>query len=172
MKKNDHCKLGNMKRRIILLFILAMGVVAPLKAQDLYVGLGYSTQAGAVRVGLDGYVFGAEVMVKSDYNRIFKSIPDMDGRRHRFSAMGGLRFNLSSLFHLTANVGYGSTGIYRQTSTPEGFGVEGMARGVEAGFIADVFLGDVLSVFVGWSHIFPKKNDPYSEFTMGLGFNF
>ena len=36
-----------MKHRILLFLLLAIGVAAPLKAQDdLYLGLGYSKQSG------------------------------------------------------------------------------------------------------------------------------
>ena len=159
-----------MKHRILLFLLLALGISAPLKAQDdLYLGLGYSKQAGALRLGLVGYTFGAEVYLKSDINRPFKSVSQMDGTRHRFSAMGGLTYNFIDFIHLTANVGYGSAGIYRRTATAEGYGVEGLARGLEVGGVADVFLGDLISVFVGWSRIFAQKNGPYSEFTFGFG---
>lgn len=160
-----------MKRRFLLVMLLAIGFALPMKAQDyLYIGMGFSRQSGAVRLGLIGDTFGAEVHVKSDFNRIFKSVSNMDGRRHRFSIMGGVTYNFVDFIHFTANAGYGSMGTYRVLPAQGSYGAEGLIKGFEAGGVIDVFLGDVTSLFVGWSKIFGSSNGKFSEFTFGLGF--
>ena len=158
------------KFKALLVLLFAVGTIMPLKAQDyLYVGFGYSKQSGLVRAGLIIDDVGAEIHLKTDFNRPFKSVSAMDGYRHRFSFMGGLTYNLLDFLHLTANVGYGSAGVYRATPSNGSYGVEGLVRGLEAGGMVDVFLGEVFSVFGGWSRIFSQRNGPYSEFTIGIG---
>ena len=154
-----------------MVLLLVMGFAMTVKAQDyLYLGGGYSnsSRALAIRSSIILDNVGVELNVKSDLNRPFKSAQAMDGQRHRFSFMGGLTYDFLDFLHLTACAGYGSAGIYRVTGTAEGYGVEGLTRGLEAGGFIDVFLGDI-SVFGGWSRIFAQRNGPFSEFTIGVG---
>ena len=101
----------------------------------------------------------------------------MDGRRHRFSLMGGVNYNFADLLLITANAGYGSTAKYRVSANGEEYGVENLARGFEAGLVVDFFVGNFM-FFGGWSRIFASAGPmagtdeapKLTEFTFGIGY--
>lgn len=170
-----------MKLRHLIILLFAIGIVAPLKAQDhIYAGMGFSKQATSIRLGYIPETFGGEIHVKLDNNRLFKSIPEMQDRRYRFSLMAGANVNLGELLLITANLGYGSRGIYQVSATGDEYGVSDLYRGLEAGVVVDVAFG-VFTLYIGWSHIFSGKSVvptptsihdeiKLSEWTFGFGF--
>ena len=159
-------------KHLIILMLFAIGVAMPLKAQDpfVYAGLGFSKQALSLRLGYNPELFGGEIHIKSDRNRLFKDIAGMDGRRHRFSLMGGANLNVYNLLVLTANAGYGSAGTYLSSALGDSYGVDpaDFHRGFEAGVALDIAIGH-LSVFGGWSRIFDSRPGVFSEWTFGIG---
>ena len=163
-----------MKIKSLIILLFAIGLAMPLKAQEdkLYLGMGFSKQAGAVRAGMIFDGFGGGVYVKSDWSRPFKAMSAMEGRRHRFSVMGELTYELWEFLQLTANAGYGSLGTYRVSATQDSYGVQGLVRGFEAGGIIGAYVGDALFLYVGWSRIFAKTTVKTSEFNIGFGFAF
>lgn len=170
-----------MKLRHLIILLFAIGIVMPLKAQDhIYVGMGFSKQATSLRLGFIPDTYGFELAVKCDNNRLFKSIPEMQDRRHRFSMMGGVNIDVADLLLITANVGYGSRGIYQVSAAGDEYGVSDLYRGLEAGLVVDVAIG-AFTLYAGWSHIFSGKSVvptptsihdeiKLSEWTFGFGF--
>lgn len=163
-----------MKCKPLLILLFGLAIALPLKAQHvLYLGTGFSKQAIAFRTGLlfDSGL-GGEVYVKTDYSRPFKSIPEMDGQRHKFSIMGGLSYELAEVLLLTGNLGYGSQGTYMVTPTQDSYGVRDLVRGVEAGFSVGFYIGDLTFVYIGWSKIMKQSTERTSQFNFGFGFGF
>jgi len=165
-----------MKTKHLFILLFALGIALPMKAQSLYGAIGFSSQSTAIRLGYTETI-GGEIYIKSDNNRLFKGIPDMDGRRHRFSLMGGVNYNFADLMLFTVNAGYGSTATYRVAASGDQYGVENLARGFEAGLVVDFFIGN-LTIFGGWSRIFASAGPmagtdeapKLTEFTFGIGY--
>jgi len=159
---------------IILLFGLLFSV--PMQAQYLrsgYLlgGMGIKSEGLAIRAGYIHRHIGGEVYVMTDMNKS-KDILKMEGKTHRFSIMGGLTYQPYGIVLLTANAGYGSTGIYRVEATQTKYGVEGLKAGLEVGASVTLMFDGGFSIWAGYS-IMPSSNglmESYRELTAGLGF--
>ena len=165
------------KAFLLLLFSMMFSMPAAHAMEDLrtcYFGLGvgfhdsFSLRAGFFREHL-----GFEVYAKSDFSRLTKKVEELDGKKHRFSVMGGITYQPWYFIFLTAHVGYGSAGIYQVDATQTQFGAIELKKGLEVGACVSICFGDGLMLFGGCSLIPERTNVmPFSEFTVGVGFAF
>ena len=74
---------------------------------------------------------------------------------------------------ITANVGYGATGIYRVDATQTAYGAEDLKTGVEVGLGVHLNFGRGFMLYGGYSGR-PRGNveNIYKEYTIGVGYMF
>lgn len=166
-----------MRRKHWLFLLLVLSFSMPVVAGGslrYYTSLGISpNDAFSLRFGIVKNKLGGEIYAKSDIQRLRKDISKLDGKVYRMSIMGGLTYRPVEFLLLTANAGYGTSGIYRVDATQTAYGAEDLKKGFEAGLGLHVNFGRGFALYAGWSFYPIGQNDKAkNEYTVGIGFVF
>ena len=166
-----------MKRKHWLLLLVVLSISMSAFAGggwDFYTSLGISPKdAFSLHFGMVKNKLGGEIYAKSDLQRLKKDIGKLDGKAYRMSIMGGITYRPIEFLLLTANAGYGASGIYKVDATQTTYGAEDLKEGVEAGLGVHVNFGRGFMLYGGMS-FFPigLSDSVTNEYTVGVGFVF
>lgn len=166
-----------MKTKHFILFCLAVVLSLQLQAQEgvrCYTTLGLSPKDSfGLRVGVLKNRIGGEVLLKSDVVRLGKELSKYDGRKYHMAVMGGVSYWLIHNLMLSANVGYGVSGLYKVDATQTTYGVDDLKTGIEAGLSLNILFNRSFIFYFGLScYPLGQSEDLNREYSIGIGYMF